>query len=202
MTHICVSKLTNIGSDNGLSPKRRQAIIWTNAWILLIRLLGTNFNEILIGIQTFSFRKMHLKMSSAKRRPFSFGLNVLKQFGMQSVKVCMSMNRPFSLWAGVPVHEAGCLPNETDEWWLSVGSFSHPGQSCGYPGNITDGEVAPTADWMFDSYATYQCDSPRLSLVGNSNRKCVGDGPNVWWDGEEPQCMGKAVLCEQNFCLG
>ena len=47
MTHICVSKLTIIGSDNGLSPGRRQAIIWTNAGILLIRTLGTIFREIL-----------------------------------------------------------------------------------------------------------------------------------------------------------
>ena len=69
-THICVGKLTDIGSDNGLSPGRRQAIIWTNAGILLIGPLGTNFNEILIGIQTFSFKRMHLKMSSAKWRPF------------------------------------------------------------------------------------------------------------------------------------
>ena len=36
VTHICVSKLRIIGSDNGLSPGRRQAIIWTNAGILLI----------------------------------------------------------------------------------------------------------------------------------------------------------------------
>ena len=43
-----------IGSDNGLSPLRRQAIIWTNVVILLIRPLGTNFSEILIGIQIFS----------------------------------------------------------------------------------------------------------------------------------------------------
>ena len=55
-THICVGKLTIIGSDNGLSPGRRQAIIWTNAGILLIGTLGTNFSEILIGIKTFSFR--------------------------------------------------------------------------------------------------------------------------------------------------
>ena len=34
-----------IGSDNGLSPDRRQAIIWTNAGILLIRSLGINFSE-------------------------------------------------------------------------------------------------------------------------------------------------------------
>ena len=65
-THICVGKLTIIGSDNGLSPGRRQAIIWTNAGILLIGPLGTNFNEMLIEIYTFSFKKIHLKMSSAK----------------------------------------------------------------------------------------------------------------------------------------
>ena len=75
--HICVSKLTIIGSDNGLSPDRRQAIIWTNAGILLIGHLGTNFSEILIEILTFSFKKMRLKVSSAKRRPFCLGLNVL-----------------------------------------------------------------------------------------------------------------------------
>ena len=54
-----------------------EAIIWTNDGILLIGPLGTNFSEILVGIQTFSFNKMHLKMSSAKWRPFCLGLNVL-----------------------------------------------------------------------------------------------------------------------------
>ena len=34
VTHICVGNLAIIGSDNGLSPSRRQAIIWTNAGIL------------------------------------------------------------------------------------------------------------------------------------------------------------------------
>ena len=76
VTYICVGKLTIIDSDNGLSPGRHQAIIWTNAEILLIGSLGTNFHEILIGIQTFSFKKMHFKMSSAKWRPFCLGLNV------------------------------------------------------------------------------------------------------------------------------
>ena len=77
VTHICVSKLSIIGSDNGLSPDRRQAIIWTNAGILLIGPLGTNFSEISIEILTFSFKKIRLKVSSAKRRPFCLGLNVL-----------------------------------------------------------------------------------------------------------------------------
>ena len=54
VTHICVRNLTIIGSDNGLSPGRRQAIIWTNAGILLIGPLGTNFSEILIEIHIFS----------------------------------------------------------------------------------------------------------------------------------------------------
>ena len=77
MTHISVSELTNIGSDNGSSPDRRQAIIWTNAELLLIGPLGANFSEILIEILTFSFKKMRLKVSSAKRRPFCLCLNVL-----------------------------------------------------------------------------------------------------------------------------
>ena len=77
VTQICVSKLTIIGSDNGLSPRQCQAIIWTNAGIFLIRILGTNLSEILSRIHTFSFKKMHLKMSSAKSRPFWLGFNVL-----------------------------------------------------------------------------------------------------------------------------
>ena len=47
VTYICVSKPTTIGSDNGLLPGWRQAIIWTNAGILLIGPLGTNLSEIL-----------------------------------------------------------------------------------------------------------------------------------------------------------
>ena len=74
VTHTCVSKLTIIGSDNGLSPDRRQAIIWTNAGFLLIGPLRTNFSEILIEIPTFSFKKMRLKVSSAKRRPFCLSM--------------------------------------------------------------------------------------------------------------------------------
>ena len=77
VTHICVGKLTIIGSDNGLAPGRRQAIIRTHAGILLIGILGTNFREILSEIHTFSFKKMHLKMSSGRWRPFCLGLNVL-----------------------------------------------------------------------------------------------------------------------------
>ena len=65
-----------IGSDNGLSPGRRQAIIWTYAGILLIGPLGMNFSEILSGIDTFSFKKNRLKMPYAKGWPFCRGLNM------------------------------------------------------------------------------------------------------------------------------
>ena len=77
VTHICVSNLSITGSNNGLSPGWRQAIIWPNAGILLIRPLGTNFSEILIEINTFSFKKMRFKMSSEKWQPFCLSLNVL-----------------------------------------------------------------------------------------------------------------------------
>ena len=57
--HICAS-------DNGLSPVRCQAITWTNAGLLSIGLMWTDFNEIWIWILSFSFKKMHLKLSSAR----------------------------------------------------------------------------------------------------------------------------------------
>ena len=74
--NMYVSKLNTIGWDNGLSPDRRQAIIWSNAGILLAGPLGTNLSE--ISIETFSFKKRHLKVSSAKWRPLCLRLNVLK----------------------------------------------------------------------------------------------------------------------------
>ena len=66
VTHICVSELTIIGSDNGLPPGRRQAIIRTNAGILLIRASKANFSEVLSNIHTVSFKRIHFKMSSGK----------------------------------------------------------------------------------------------------------------------------------------
>ena len=51
--HICVAKLTIIGSDNGLSPGRHQAIIWTNDGIFLIGPLKRNFSEMFNEIHTF-----------------------------------------------------------------------------------------------------------------------------------------------------
>ena len=90
VTHICFSKLTIIGTDNGLSPGWRQAIFWTNVGILLIGPLGTNFSEILIEIYIFSFKKMLLKMSSGKWWPSCLGLNVL----ISSLDLCLPRKLP------------------------------------------------------------------------------------------------------------
>ena len=93
VTHICISKLTSIGSNNGLAPGRH----WTSAGILFIHTLGTNFSEILSEIHTFSFNKIHLKMSSGKWRSFCLSLNVfmehsasilnMKGYNTQSVQI-------------------------------------------------------------------------------------------------------------------
>ena len=99
VTHICVGKLTIIGIDNGFSPGWRQAIIWTNAGILLIGPLGTNFSEILIGIQTFSFKKMHFKMSSAKWRSFFSRLQCVKaKISTWSLNTVFWTNPGVCLW--------------------------------------------------------------------------------------------------------
>ena len=72
LTHLPLCRIyasvnwVSIGSGNGLSPVRRQAITRTNAGLLSIGLMATNFSEIWMGILSFSFKKMHLKMSSAR----------------------------------------------------------------------------------------------------------------------------------------
>ena len=84
----------SIGSDNGLSPIQPQAIIYTYVGSLSIGPLGTNFNEIVIKIQNFSFMKMHLKISSAIRRPFCPGrddlIDVIYLPGCSMKKVFLS----------------------------------------------------------------------------------------------------------------
>ena len=69
-------KYASIGSDNGLSPVRRQAIIWGNAGSLSFEPLGINFSEIYNNIQQFSFKNTTLEISSAKCRPFCLDLSV------------------------------------------------------------------------------------------------------------------------------
>ena len=89
VTHICVSDPTSIGSDNGLSPGRHQAIIWANAGIFLIGPLGRNFSEILIEIQTLSLKKISLTRPALERRKTlghlrSINRNMIIHFANQS----------------------------------------------------------------------------------------------------------------------
>ena len=96
---ICVSKQIIIGSDNGLSSGRRQAIIWTNAGILLIWTIRTNFSEILSEIRTFSLKKMHLKVSSGNWRPFCLSLNVLIMSPVHQQEIPATNSQgPVSIW--------------------------------------------------------------------------------------------------------
>ena len=77
MTHICVGNLTIIGSDNGLSLDRRQAINWTNAGILLIEHLGINFS----GILAFS-RNYNIFIQE----------NVFKSVVCEITAICLGLN--------------------------------------------------------------------------------------------------------------
>ena len=130
MTHTCVGKLTIIASDNGLSPGRRQAIIWTNAGILLIGPLGTKFNGILIEIHTFSFKKMHLKMSSAKWRPFCLGLNVLKKTTLKCLPFYIDLDilmfpgraQPNSFTSLLYVFPGGIQTRQLSSWIVVISS--------------------------------------------------------------------------------
>ena len=134
--HICVGKLTIIGSDNALSPGRRQAIIWTKAEILLIGPLGTNFSENSIGIQIFSFKKLHLKMSSAKWRLFRLGINELrgtynitttKQSTTKRHPYCMGCSLHVACWSEklFPIQWFGLLPKPLKHWgWYKMAAVS------------------------------------------------------------------------------
>ena len=95
MIHICVSTQTIIGSDNGLSPDRRQAIIWTNAGILLIRSLGKKLQW---NQEKFLFIHFHSRKCVWKCRLENGGHFV-------SASVCYNTNSG---------------NNYNGWWWLSV----------------------------------------------------------------------------------
>ena len=114
VTHICVSKLTIIGSDNGFFSGQCQAIIWINDGILFIEPLGTNFSVILIKIHTLSFMKMHLKMLSRKWQPFCLGLNVSTQHRANFMTYPMSYPVNVSCWQQ---HVSLTWQQSAGTWW-------------------------------------------------------------------------------------
>ena len=72
MTYIYADNPTLVGSDNGFSPGRRQAIIWTNDGILFIRPFGTqwNFNRHLqISNQENAYENVVCEMAAILSQP-------------------------------------------------------------------------------------------------------------------------------------
>ena len=167
VTDICVSKLSIIGSDNGLSPGRCQANIWTNVGILLIQTLGTNFSEILSKIQAFSFKEM----SSAKWRPFCLGLNVLKKiYNVTDITLlCKLYHADFqscqSYWNGqFPLQCAAMFANSSLK--LSTQSF---------PSKIA---------------VSHQCNKMRWQFKPRHFRHCPGSYHQTYYDGKHVEIWG------------
>ena len=69
LTKVSLTRWGRVTHIHIIKP-RQQAIISTNVGILSTGPWGRNFNEIFIKIRQYSFKKMHLKMSSGKWRPF------------------------------------------------------------------------------------------------------------------------------------
>ena len=110
--HICVGNLTILGSDNGLVPDRRQAIIWMNAEILSLGPLWTNVSELLVEIHTFSFNKTHSKMLSAKWRLFCQGLNMLTNISSRGY--CYKIRKSIHIcWGATTVSFCSIVPKLT-----------------------------------------------------------------------------------------
>ena len=171
MTHICVSRLTIICSDNGLSPGRRQAIIWTNAGTMLIGPFATNYNESLIEIYTFSFRKMHVKMLFGKCRPFRFGLNVLTIF----IKCLSSV----SSWI------RGC-PQRCRYWFLerhsSDTSYIFRRVSCHYLSSLLM-VMWYNSEWTNRLHLVFRCQwwHVRMQIVHSNTRFRSAEKTSHWW---------------------
>ena len=145
VTHICVSNLIIIGSDNGLSPGWHQAIILTNAGIFLIGPLGTNFSEILIEILTLSFEKWHLKVLPAKWRPFCLGLNVLI-LPEHHLKVCCILH------SMLIITEPAYNTILVSMWQCEIKMFSTKHTSCSQKYKWCNGEKSFLSHIYLDGY--------------------------------------------------
>ena len=184
MTHICVGNLTIIGSDNGLSPGRRQAITWTNAGLLLIGPLGTNFNEIFFGIQTFSFKKMHLKMLSGKWPPSCLGLNVLMACCLLGPVQYLSYR-----WLSIKMH-----PLITSEE-----NFSHTSMKRSLNAKYSKWHHVSAVKWwkIFRKFVSRKTDYPRYNY--GSPVTCIGHiwrpsdrlwtAPCTYWSSWPAKCL-------------
>ena len=94
------------------SHVQRQAIIWTNTGLWPTGSLGIHFIEICIKIQKIPFKKIHLKMSSAKWQPFCLVLN----FCLNLIAFCSRRSKGLSgSHFTREVHSSGTLC--AFQWW-------------------------------------------------------------------------------------
>ena len=121
VTHICVGKLHVfiIGSDNGLSPDRRQAIIWTNVGLLSIGPLRTYFSENLIKMQQFSLKKMHVKMSSAKWRLSCRSHNVTSVISPNVITLFSATNISNNVMLLLQLHDTIQMKSKSNYTWIN-----------------------------------------------------------------------------------
>ena len=145
VTHICVGNLTIIGSDNGFSPGRPQAITWTNVDLLSVGSLGAKFSEIPIEIQNFSFMKMRI----GKCRLRNGGHFVQ---GKMSQRVGTSLVAPV-LASRVAFHKQFFHHNSN---LMKISFYSHP--------NCTKGITMKFCTWQ-DSCAIVACEKFGSNMI-------------------------------------
>ena len=78
VTHICVSKINHHWSREWFVAWSAPSHYLNQCWIIVHWNLKNKLQWNLNKICTFTFKKMHLKMSSVKWRPFCLGLNMLR----------------------------------------------------------------------------------------------------------------------------
>ena len=76
-----------IGSDNAMEFLRRQAYTSANTWRLSFEPLGIDFRETWIEMQNVWFKRMHSKISSAKRGPFCADLIHTRRYALPDMKI-------------------------------------------------------------------------------------------------------------------
>ena len=128
VTHICVSKLAIIAPDVAWSAPSHNL----NQWWNIVNSNHRNKRQWkLKRNHIFSFKKMHLKISAAKWRPFCLGLNVLKWWSCISAntniqnscsQVDGSYTKPFhiltisELLSSKPLYENQLIPFSISSW--------------------------------------------------------------------------------------
>ena len=118
-TRICVSTLNIVGSDNSLSHGRRQAIIWTNAGILLTVPWGQNWTAALNAFANSTAIKIHI---SIKVQLYTQLVESRKCMHRWKAMKCPEMAPVFvyapASWSMAVFHSKSLLPLRFNgTWW-------------------------------------------------------------------------------------